>query len=136
MKHPIPPPFSLSARAGWTAIEVALTIAIVVILSALAIPAFLKTLPQRQRAECLAQLDAIASACRHYAIERGGFPASIDELVPAYLPAVPTCPAGGTYVLGTPEGLPPSCSVHAPAEPDISPFDNGPASPVAIPFDN
>ncbi|MBQ9343955.1 MAG: hypothetical protein IJT88_01915 [Kiritimatiellae bacterium] len=103
------------ARAGWTTMEVALTVAIVLVLLGLAIPAFVKTRPQRQRAQCLAQLDELASACRHYAIERGGFPGTIEELVPAYLPEVPVCPAGGVCALGTPEGLPPSCSLHAPA---------------------
>lgn len=99
--------------------EIILTVAIIILLLGLALPAFLKTRPQRQKALCLANLDDIASACRHYAIDRGGFPASLDELVPAYLPEVPRCPADGAYALGTPEGLPPSCPIHAPPAPDL-----------------
>lgn len=108
--------------------EIVLTVAIVLLLTALAIPAYLKTQPQRQRDLCLRQLDDVASACRRYAIEQGGFPPSIAALVPAYLPEVPACPLDGTYALGTPEGLPPTCSIHAPSAADLV-SDGDPAAP-------
>lgn len=99
--------------------EAVLTVAIVLLLTALAIPAYLKTQPQRQKDQCLRQLDDIASACRRYAIEQGGFPASIAALAPAYLPEIPACPLDGSYALGTPEGTPPSCTIHAPTAADL-----------------
>ena len=109
MSHPSNPP---CRRAGWTAVEIVFGVLAALLLFGIALPAFFKTRPQRQANACARQLDDIATASRRYAVERGGFPASIGALVPDFLPSAPSCPAGGVYALGTPEGDPPVCSVH------------------------
>jgi hypothetical protein len=54
-----------------------------------------------RHAQCVRTLLAIEGAKEQYAIEHGGeAPASIDVLVPRYLPEAPVCPSGGSYVLG------------------------------------
>lgn len=109
MFHPSNP----RARSdGWTAVEVVFAVLAALLLFGIALPAFFKTRPQRQANACARHLDDIATASRRYAVERGGFPASINDLVPDFLPSAPSCPAGGSYALGTPEGDPPVCSVH------------------------
>ena len=102
-----------SSVAAWTVVEVVFAVLSVLLLAGVAFPAFLKTRPQRQAKTCARHLDDIAVASRRYAIERGCFPPSFSDLTPAFLPTVPTCPAGGVYALGSPEGDPPVCSVHS-----------------------
>lgn len=94
-----------------TVVEVTIVVAILLLLAAIALPAFFQNQQKQRAAACAMNLDAIATACRNHASEKGGFPARLDELVPDYLPAVPACPSGGTYTLGTPEGDPPTCSI-------------------------
>jgi len=113
--------------AGWTLLEGLFAAFVLALLAAIAVPAFLKTRDQRQAADCSAARDALATACRRYAIERGGWPDSAADLVPDFLPAPPSCPAGGAIALGTPVGDPPSCSLHAPPLPD--PFETTPGTP-------
>jgi type II secretory pathway pseudopilin PulG len=118
----LPPPSH--PRSGWSLLEVLLAAFVLLLLAAIALPAFTKTRDQRQTAECAADRDALATACRRYAIERGGWPARAADLVPDFLPAVPVCPADGDIALGTPLGDPPTCTIHAPPLP--SPFDDDP----------
>jgi type II secretory pathway pseudopilin PulG len=94
-----------------TVVEVTLVTAILLLLAAIALPAFFQNQTRQRAARCGMQLDAISSACRRHASERGGFPRDLSALVPDFLSEVPVCPAGGAYTLGTPEGDPPTCSV-------------------------
>ena len=100
--------------------ETLVAAAILLLLAAIAFPAFLKTRDQRHAADCSVARDALATACRRHAITRGGWPGSPAELVPDFLPAVPSCPSGGTIALGTPYGDPPTCTVHAPPGPEAT----------------
>lgn len=101
----------MNGKQGLTVVEVSILLAILLLLVAISVPALRQNQQKKQAAECAMNLDAIASACKKFATEKGGFPATLTELAPDYLPAVPVCPAGGTYALGTPEGDPPTCSV-------------------------
>ena len=101
----------MNGKRGLTVVEVTILLAIILLLTAISLPALRQNQQKKQAAECAMNLDAIATACKKYAAEKGGFPATLTELVPDYLPSVPACPAGGTYTLGTPEGDPPTCSV-------------------------
>jgi Tfp pilus assembly protein PilE len=98
-------------KRGLTVVEVSILLAILLLLAAISLPALFQNQQKKRAAECAMNLDAIATACKRYASENGGFPKSLSELVPAYLDAVPACPSGGTYSLGTPEGDPPVCTI-------------------------
>ncbi len=98
-------------KTGLTVVEVTIVVAILALLAAIALPAFFQNRQKRHAARCGMQLDGIAQACRRYAGEVGGFPRQLGDLVPAYLTEVPSCPSGGAYTLGTPEGDPPVCSI-------------------------
>ena len=73
------------------------------------LPAYDRFVTQHFRAKADRRLAAVALALRLYAVEHGGkYPATLDELVPDYLPAVPTDPfAAGEkplrYVVDDPE---------------------------------
>lgn len=101
----------MNRTSGMTVVEAAIVLAILLLLAAIALPAFFQNQQKRRAAECAMNLDAVAIACKRHASEQGGFPRDLAGLVPAYLKQVPACPAGGTYTLGTPEGDPPACSV-------------------------
>ena len=101
----------MNRTPGLTVVECVIVVAILLLLAAIALPAFIQNQQKTCAAECAMNLDAIADACRRYASDQGGFPASLAELVPDYLPAVPACPSGGAYTLGSPEGDPPACSI-------------------------
>jgi prepilin-type N-terminal cleavage/methylation domain-containing protein len=101
----------MSHKSGMSVVEVSLVVAILLLLAAIALPAFFQNQHKQRAAACAMNLEAIATACRRHASEQGGFPATLEALAPAWLKTVPACPAGGTYTLGTPEGDPPACSV-------------------------
>jgi type II secretory pathway pseudopilin PulG len=101
----------MNRTSGMTIVEATIVVAILLLLAAIALPAFFQNQHKRRAAECAMNLDAISVACRRHAAEQGGFPRDLAGLVPAYLQRVPACPAGGAYTLGTPEGDPPACSV-------------------------
>ena len=110
-----PPPASVIPRPGrnhgLTVVEATIVLAILLLLAAISMPALFQNQQKKRAAECAVNLDAIAMACKQHAAEHGGFPKTLSELVPGQLESVPTCPSGGTYLLGTPEGDPPTCSV-------------------------
>lgn len=101
----------MNKKQGLTVVEVSILLAIALLIAAISVPAFLQNRQKKHDARCAMNLDAIANACKQHAVEKGGFPGNLSELVPAYLESVPACPSGGTYTLGTPEGDPPACSV-------------------------
>jgi Tfp pilus assembly protein PilE len=101
----------MNAKTGLTVVEASLVLAILLLLAAISLPAFFQNQQKKRAAECAMNLDSIAIACKRQASEQGGFPKSLAELVPTYFESIPTCPSGGSYTLGTPEGDPPTCSV-------------------------
>ena len=100
----------MNRKNGMTVVEVSILLAILLLLAAISVPALFQNQKKAREAACAMNLDAIASACKRHAAEKGGFPAALEDLAPAFLDPVPICPAGGTYTLGTPEGDPPTCS--------------------------
>lgn len=101
----------MKTKLGMSVVEVSITLAILVLILAVSIPALFQNQQKKRVAECAMNLDSIATACKKYAAEKGRFPQHLSDLVPAYLDSVPACPSGGTYTLGTPEGDPPTCSI-------------------------
>jgi len=103
----------MKLKSGMSVVEVSIILAILVLLAAISLPTVFQNKKKAREAECVMNLDAISIACQRFATEEGGFPETIEQLVPVYLEEVPHCPSGGTYTLGTPEGDPPTCSIPA-----------------------
>jgi type II secretory pathway pseudopilin PulG len=101
----------MNKKSGLTIVEALIVLAILLLLAAISLPALFQNQQKKRAAECAMNLDAVMIACKRQATENGVFPKNLSELVPAYFESVPTCPSGGTYTLGTPEGDPPTCSV-------------------------
>ena len=101
----------MKTKSGMSVVEVSITLAILVLILVISVPALFQNQQKKRIAECAMNLDAIATACKKYAAEKDGFPKHLSDLVPAYLESVPACSSGGTYALGTPEGDPPTCSI-------------------------
>ncbi len=65
------------------------------VLGGMLLPALGKSTDKANRAQATAGLAVVACALERYRLAHGTFPASLAELVPAYLPAVPTDWMGG-----------------------------------------
>ena len=81
-------------------------------LSAIAIPNFIKARETAQRNACINNLRQIDAAKQQWALEKGKQATDVptwDDLKP-YLGRIPHCPAGGTYTINA-VGQPPQCSV-------------------------
>ena len=101
----------MKMKSGMSVVEASILLAILALILAISIPALFQNQQKKRVAECAMNLDSIATACKKFAAEKGGFPKNLSSLVPTCLESVPTCPSGGTYSLGTPEGDPPTCSI-------------------------
>ena len=101
----------MNRKAGMSVVEATIVLAILLLIAAISAPALRQNLQKKRAAACAMNLDAIDLACKKHAAEKGGYPAALADLVPDYLGSLPSCPSGGGYVLGTPDGVPPTCSV-------------------------
>jgi len=81
-------------------------------LSAIAIPNFVKARTVSQENACINNLRQLDAAKQEWALEKSKKSTDtpiMDDLKP-YLPKIPLCPAGGDYTLNT-VGEPPECSI-------------------------
>ena len=101
----------MTMRSGMTVVELSIVVAITLLMVAISMPALHDNLQRKRAAQCALNLDAIDIACKKFAQDHGGYPPALSSLVPEYLDAIPTCPSGGTYSMGTPDGIPPACTI-------------------------
>ncbi len=108
-------------RRGFTLVEVMITILIIGILSAIAIPNFLSARTRARRNICMTNLKRIDSAKEQWAMD---FKKSVGDACAntdiagtgSYLNYFPACPLGGTYTTQV-VGTKPTCSFAA--SPDL-----------------
>ncbi len=87
-------------------------VAVPAMLSAIAIPNFVKARTTAQSNACINNLRQIDAAKEQWALEKGKQSTdtpTMDDLKP-YLRSIPHCPAGGTYTINA-VGQPPVCSI-------------------------
>jgi prepilin-type N-terminal cleavage/methylation domain-containing protein len=95
--------------AGFTLVEIMIVVAIIGLLAAIAIPNFVHARAKSQAIACINNMHQIDGAVTEWALELGkktGDPApSLTSDLTPYLKlnannAIPSCPAGGSYVMG------------------------------------
>ncbi len=110
-RTPIKPGTSLTR--AFTLVEIMIVVLIIGILMSIAVPSFVNARNQSRISTCIENLKEIESAKEQWAMQTKqaatATPAQTD-LVTNYLKAFPTCPAAGTYTIGT-LSVRPTCSV-------------------------
>jgi prepilin-type N-terminal cleavage/methylation domain-containing protein len=102
-----------SNHRGFTLIEILVTVVIIGVLLAMAVPNFLTSRSSAQTKTCLTNLQHIAHAKEQLAAEQklnDGDAVAWADLVNDFLKVQPACPADGDYTIGA-IGEIPQCSV-------------------------
>jgi type II secretion system protein G len=106
---------------GFTLVEIMIVVAIIGIIIAIAVPAFLRARENSRGRACQENLAKIDGAKEQYALEQkvgNNAGVSMDDLITppgttgsgeGYLKKTPVCPAGGSYTVNN-VGVNPTCS--------------------------
>ena len=103
----------LSGNKGFTLVEIMITILIMAVLLALAVPAWIGARDRSQARTCSSQLRQIKYAKESWAMDTKQQIASVAvwaDLYPTYLKDMPACPAGGNYTIAA-VNQDPICSI-------------------------
>ena len=85
---------------GFTLVEIMIVVAIIAILSAIAIPNFMAARSKSRANACKANMRQIDSGLEQYAMDAlktNGDGVSMGNIVPTYIKKTPACQAGGIY---------------------------------------
>ncbi len=105
-------------KKGFTLVEIMIVVAIIGIIIAIAVPAFLRAREQSRGTACQENLAKIDGAVEQYALENKlgqGESVTVADLVgvTGYLKKDPECPAGGAYDTEVSIGTDPTCDYSA-----------------------
>lgn len=114
-------PGTLRSRRGFTLVEIMIVVAIIGIIIAIAVPAFLRARENSRGTACQENLSKIDGAKESYAMEfrlANGAACDFPQLInpngaatgEGYLKAQPQCPSGGAYFVAS-IGAPPQCTI-------------------------
>ena len=103
-----------SLWAGFTLVEIMIVVAIIGVLAAIAIPNFVRARATSQANACINNLRQLESAVQQFALENGkntgdtiNYPRDITPYLKLNLVgSIPSCPAGGTYIMLTVGAIP------------------------------
>lgn len=85
---------------GFTLVEIMIVVAIIAILSAIAIPNFMTARSKSRANACRANLRQVESAVEQYAMDNtlaDGETCPMNMIIPTYIKKTPNCQAGGIY---------------------------------------
>ncbi len=85
----------LHGERGFTLIELLIVVAIIAILAAILIPNFLRARSQAQLSAAKGNMKNTATALESYFVDNVTYPATLPQLSPAYMRAVPNDPCVG-----------------------------------------
>ncbi len=100
------------SKKGFTLVEIMIVVAIIGLLAAIAIPAFVRARTTSQRNACINNLRQVAGAIDQWAIETGQAPdaAVVEAEVATYIKGgMPTCPVGNAVYGMTTVNANPTC---------------------------
>ena len=87
----------MRSKKGFTLVELMVVVIILGILVAIAIPIYNNVTGDAQKKACAANERTLEGAVAMYQAANGGkMPSSLDDLVPSFIEAIPTCPVDGT----------------------------------------
>ena len=105
--------YLLSAKKGFTLVEIMIVVTIMGILAAVVVPYYVRAREEAKANACICNLKEIEGAKERWAIsmdvDRWAVP-DWTELVPDFLKSEPHCPAGGAYTVGDSDAIP-TCDI-------------------------
>lgn len=104
-----------SRSSAFTLVEIMIVILIIGVLSAIAVPQFMKARDSSRKSSCVTNLRQIDSRKEQFAMEArldNGDAVTWANLVPDYIKNQPSCAGGGTYTIA-PIGSNPTCTQSA-----------------------
>lgn len=88
----------MRSKKGFTLVELMVVVIILGILVAIAIPIYNNVTGDAQKKACAANERTLEGAVAMYQAANGGkMPDNLDDLVPDFIEAVPTCPVDDSY---------------------------------------
>ena len=87
----------MSRQAGFSLVEMLTVVALIGILAGLVVASLLQARKVARDRRRVSDIRLIHSALQAYRVEQGSPPTNLADLVPDYLPSVPTDPLGGSY---------------------------------------
>ena len=99
-------------RKNFTLVEIMIVVAIIGLLAAIAIPSFINARNTSRTKACINNLRQIDGAKEQWAMANNKGPTDacvMTDIVPTYIKATPTCPAGPTAYVVNAIGTNPTC---------------------------